>query len=143
LQKWVFDPSAGSWHLADTLSAGLNLGTPYTVAGYPVGDNPATQLPWAPATDGLRNITGRLNRNGTATIWAVTSTVSGGGDQGADPNALVSITDDPSAATPASGEAFSTVMAPRYGHVVRGVAFTPGSEGRGGWGSHTRRRRAG
>ena len=48
-----------------------------------------TSLPWAPATDGLRNITGKVNPNGTVTIWAVTSTVSGGGDQGADPNQLV------------------------------------------------------
>ena len=85
--------------------------SPYTVAGYPIGDNAATGLPWAPATDGLRNITGRVNRDGTATIWAVTSTVSGGGDQGADPNQLVAITDSPSATTPAAGESFQTVLA--------------------------------
>ena len=54
---------------------------------------PATGLPWAPATDGLRNITGQVNRDGTVTIWGVTSTVSGNGDQGADPNKLVMITD--------------------------------------------------
>jgi hypothetical protein len=42
-------------------------GTPYTVAGYPTGINAATGLPWAPATDGLRNITGRVNRDGTVT----------------------------------------------------------------------------
>ena len=34
-----------------------------------------------------------MNSNGTVTIWAVTSTVSANGDQGADPNMLVSITD--------------------------------------------------
>ena len=49
--------------------------------------------PWSPATDGLRALTGRVNRDGTATIWAVTSTVSGGGDQGADPDKLVAISD--------------------------------------------------
>ncbi len=91
LQKWVFNGT--SWNLAYTLSAGLNLGTPYTVRGYPTGDNAATGLPWAPATDGLRNITGRVNPNGTVTIWGITSTVSGSGDQGADPNKLVAITD--------------------------------------------------
>ena len=53
--------------------------------GYPTGINAATNLPWAPATDGLRNITGRVNRDGTVSIWAITSTVSGSGDQGADP----------------------------------------------------------
>ena len=72
LQKWVFNGT--SWNLAYTLSSGLNLGGPYTVPGYPTGDNSATGLPWAPATDGLRNITGRVNRDGTVTIWAITST---------------------------------------------------------------------
>jgi 4a-hydroxytetrahydrobiopterin dehydratase len=51
LQKWVFD--GAGWKLAYTLQAGLNLGQPYTVRGYPTGDNAATGLPWAPATDGL------------------------------------------------------------------------------------------
>ncbi len=105
LQKWVFDGT--SWKLAYTLSAGLNLGTPYSVRGYPTGDNAATGLPWAPATDGLRNITGRVNPNGTVTIWAITSTVSGGGDQGADPNKLVAITDPVSATAPGAREAFA------------------------------------
>ena len=105
------------------------LGSPVlaTVAGYPTGNNAATGLPWAPATDGLRNITGRVNRDGTVTVWGVTSTVSGGGDQGADPNQLVAITDNPSATSPAAGEAFRTVLAPRYAQVVRGVSFTPGT----------------
>ena len=97
LQKWVLEN--GSWTLAYTLSSGLSLGTPYTVPGYPGGDNAATGLPWAPATDGLRNITGQVNRDGTVTIWAVTSTVSGAGDQGADPNKVVTITDNPGAQT--------------------------------------------
>jgi hypothetical protein len=97
------------------------------VRGYPTGDNAATGLPWAPATDGLRNITGHLNPNGTATIWAVTSTVSGGGDQGADPNKLVEITDPLAATAPAAGESFRTVQAARFAEVIRGVSFTPGS----------------
>jgi hypothetical protein len=82
---------------------------------------------WDPATDGLRNLTGHVNSDGTVSIWAATSTVSGSGDQGADPNALVSITDTLSDTTPAqaSGESFSTVMAPAYGQVIRGVAFAP------------------
>jgi hypothetical protein len=127
LQKWVFDSAAGEWKLAYTLQAGLNLGQPYTVFGYPTGINAATGLPWAPATDGLRNITGRVNRNGTVTIWAITSTVSGSGDQGADPNKLVAITDPLSAVSPAAGESFRTVRAAGFGEVLRGVSFTPGS----------------
>ncbi len=131
LQKWVLDsktdPANPTWKLAYTLRDGLNLGQPYIVPGYPIGDNAANKnLPWAPATDGLRNIAGRVNRDGSVTIWAVTSTVSGSGDQGADPNRLVAITDTPSATAPATGEAFRTVMAPRYARVVRGVSLTPG-----------------
>jgi hypothetical protein len=127
LQKWVFDSSAGEWKLAYTLQAGLNLGQPYTVFGYPTGINAATGLPWAPATDGLRNITGRVNPNGTVTIWAITSTVSGSGDQGADPNKLVAITDPLSATSPATGESFRTIRAAGFAEVLRGVSFTPGS----------------
>jgi len=126
LQKWVFDGS--QWKLAYTLTGGLNLGQPYTVRGYPTGVNTATGLPWAPATDGLRNITGRVNRDGSVTIWAITSTVSGSGDQGADPNKLVEIT-DPLAAT-APGESFRTVRTAGFGEVLRGVSFTPGTRGR-------------
>jgi hypothetical protein len=131
LQKWVFNGT--SWNLAYTLSSGLNLGTPYTVPGYPTGDNAATGLPWAPATDGLRNLTGRVNRNGTVTIWAVTSTVSGSGDQGADPNKLVAVTDSLSATTPAPGESFVTVRSAADGQVLRGVSFTPGGHSPRGW----------
>ncbi len=127
LQKWVFDSSAGEWKLAYTLQAGLNLGQPYTVPGYPTGINSATSLPWSPATDGLRNITGRVNPNGTVTIWAITSTVSGGGDQGADPNKLVEITDPLSATSPVAGESFRTIKTAGFAQVLRGVSFAPGS----------------
>jgi hypothetical protein len=125
LQKWVLQN--GSWQLAYTLTSGLNLGTPYQVPGYPTGDNAATGLPWAPATDGLRNIVGRVNPDGTVTIWAVTSTVSGGGDQGADPNKVITITDHLGAQAPPAGESFRTVEAARSGEVLRGVSFTPGT----------------
>jgi hypothetical protein len=127
LQKWVFDTSTQSWKLAYTLQSGLSLGTPYKVAGYPIGDNAATGEPWAPATDGLRNLTGDVNPNGSVTLYAVTSTVSGSGDPGADPNQLVKITDSPSATAPSAGEQFSPVIAPAYAQVVRGVTLTPGS----------------
>ena len=127
LQKWVFNSTAGEWQLAYTLQNGLNLGKPYTVPGYPTGDNAATGLPWAPATDGLRNIDGRVNPNGTATIWAITSTVSGDGDQGADPNKLMAITDQLGAVAPPASESFGTVRAAVSGEVLRGISFTPGT----------------
>jgi len=125
LQKWVFNGT--EWKLAYTLASGLGLGQPYTVRGYPTGTNAATGLPWAPATDGLRNITGRVNPNGTVSIWAITSTVSGGGDEGADPNKLVEITDPVGANAPAAGETFRTVRTAISGEVLRGISFTPGT----------------
>ncbi|HEX8028080.1 MAG TPA: hypothetical protein VF491_06445, partial [Vicinamibacterales bacterium] len=127
LQKWVFDSTAGAWKQAYTLQAGLDLGVPYTVQGYPTGNNAATGKPWSPATDGLRNITGRVNRDGSVSIWAITSTVSGSGDQGADPNKLVMITDKLSAATLPAGERFVTLRTANSGEALRGVSFTPGT----------------
>jgi hypothetical protein len=130
LQKWVFDAQTHQWNMAYVLQDGLNLGQPYKVPSYPKGLNSGpggTGLPWAPATAGLRNLTGQVNPDGTVTIWAITSTVSGSGDQGADPNSLVQITDDPGAASLPAGESFQTVGAPKAGTVYRGVSFTPGT----------------
>ena len=98
------------------------------MAGYPTGTNSVTGLPWAPATGGLRNITGKVGPDGTVTIWGVTSTVSGGGDQGADPNKLVAVTDPLGATSLPAGERFFTVVPARYDQVVRGVSFTPGPD---------------
>jgi hypothetical protein len=133
LQKWVFNSATNQWNLAYTLQNGLNLGQPYTVSGYPTGNNSYTTStgtttgPWAPATDGLRNLTGKVNADGTVTIWATTSTVSGSGDQGADPNALVSVSDNLAATTLPLTESFNTVMPPTNEQVIRGVSFTPGT----------------
>jgi hypothetical protein len=127
LQKWIFNSSTGEWQLAYVLQSGLNLGVPYTVSGYRTGNNPATGLPWSPGTDGLRNITGVVNGDGTVTVYAVTSTVSGSGDQGADPNILVAITDNLAATTLPAGETFSTIDAAGNLEVLRGVSFTPGT----------------
>jgi hypothetical protein len=130
LQKWVFSAALNQWVLAYTLQNGLDLGTPYSVPAYPTGVNTATGLPWAPATDGLRNITGRVDEDGRVTIWAITSTVSGNGDEGADPNRLVVISDARENTDPAvaSNERFFTVRTAGFGEVLRGVSFTPGTE---------------
>ena len=127
LQKWMLDDSTQTWKLAYTIQSGLKLGQPYTIPGYPTGNNAITGLPWAPATDGLRNLTGRVNRDGTVTIWAITSTVSGGGDQGADPNKLVAVSDPISATTLPGADSFLTVRSAGYGEVLRGVSLTPGT----------------
>jgi hypothetical protein len=129
LQKWVYNVSTKTWNLAYTLQAGLNLGQPYTVHNYPTGTNLATSLPWSPATDGLRQITGRVDADGKVTIWAVTSTISGGGDTGADPNRLVAIRDTLSNTTAAGAahEQFVTLRSAKFAEVLRGVSLTPGS----------------
>lgn len=130
LQKWVYNAGAKKWTLAYTLQAGLNLGQQYTVQGYPTGSNAATGLPWAPATDGLRNLTGRVEDDGTVTIWAITSTVSGNGDVGADPNELVVVRDilGNTTASGAAREKFATLRSAGFAEVLRGISFTPGTE---------------
>jgi len=135
LQKWVFNATTKTWNLAYTLQSGLNLGQPYTVRNYPTGANPATNLPWAPATDGLRQITGRVDEDGKVTIWVVTSTVSGGGDTGADPDKLVAIRDvlSNTTAAGAADEHFVTLRSAKFGEVLRGVSFTPGTDTHQGW----------
>ena len=117
LQKWTFNGT--SWSLAYVMQGGLSLGQGYTVPGYP------TNLGLAPA--GLRNLTGRVNGDGTVTIWAVTATVSTSGDQGADPNQLVAITDAlaNTNAAAAAGEQFAVVRTAANGEVLRGVSFAP------------------
>ena len=119
LEKWIL--VNGTWQLAYVLQNGLNLGQQYSVANYPTALNPAT--------DGLRNITGRVNGDGTVTVWGVTSTISANGDQGADPNKLVAITDvlANTTAAGAGNEVFTTIRSAGYGEVLRGVSFTPGT----------------
>lgn len=127
LQKWVYNSGSKTWSLAYTLRTGLNLGQAYTVRDYPAGTNAATQLPWAPATDGLRNLVGRVDHDGQVTIWATTSTISGNGDTGADPNRLVAIRDvlKNSDATVAAKEKFAILRTAAFAEVLRGVSFAP------------------
>jgi hypothetical protein len=129
LQKWVFDSSSNSWKLAYVLQNGLQLGMPYRVDDYVSGINSGTGLPWAPATDGLRNLTGVVI-DGKAVIWSVSSTVSGNGDQGADPNKLFAIIDDVknTSASAAANERFFAIRKAGSREVLRGVSFTPGTE---------------
>jgi hypothetical protein len=119
VQKWV--RQNGTWAMLYVLQNGLDIGVLYSVDNYPASLNPAT--------GGCRNMTGRVNGDGTVEIWAITSTISANGDQGADPNKLVKVTDLLSAATlPTSGNGigtFRTIRAAKAGEVFRGVAFAP------------------
>ncbi len=125
LQKWVLQN--GTWTMIYVLQNGLNIGIPYSLDNYPSSIDPAT--------GGCRNIAGRVNRDGTVTIWAITSTISLNGDTGADPNKLVRVTDVISAMTPPTGDGdndggdrlgqFRTIRSARAGEVFRGVALAP------------------
>jgi hypothetical protein len=138
LQKWSL--VSGVWHLDYVLQNGLNIGVPYNVPNLPTSVNPAT--------DGCRNLTGRVNFDKTVTLYAVTSTVSANGDQGADPNKLVKITDLLGATSiptndghhfwDDSWERFVTIRSARAGEVLRGIAFAPQDrdEDFSGFGSH-------
>jgi hypothetical protein len=122
LQKWVLEN--GVWTMVYVLQNGLNIGVQYSVDHYPASIDPAT--------GGCRNIAGRVNHDGTVTIWAITSTVSANGDNGADPNKLVKVTDLISATTLPSARSwlgtFQTLRSARAGEVFRGVAFAPSSD---------------
>ncbi|HEY0869230.1 MAG TPA: hypothetical protein VGD55_02435, partial [Acidothermaceae bacterium] len=117
LQKWSL--SDGVWTLDYVLTKGL-IGTVDTnLNGYD-GQYPNV------TTVGLRNLTGVVHRDGTVTLWASTSTSSASGDEGADPNKVVRITDRLAATTSTGsvvGESFTTIAGPTYGKVYRGVAY--------------------
>jgi hypothetical protein len=128
LQKWVLQN--GTWVRVYVLQDGLDIGVPYSVPHYPASITPAT--------GGCRNITGRHNSDGTVTIWAITSwaitsAISANGDNGADPNKLMRVTDVLSSTTLPSSNGgwigkFQTVRAARAGEVFRGIALAPGDE---------------
>ena len=117
------DPQAGlgKWSLVNgewvedyVLQEGLDLGMDYTIGNY-----------YPTATDGLRNMTGVVNGDGTVTLYAVTSTVSMSGDQGADPNEIVAITDTLGDTALPMNESFSVIDQPQYGVVYRGISADP------------------
>ena len=111
LEKWILG-SNGQWQLVYTLRSGL-IGQTYTVAGWN----------YTETTTGLRDLTGRVNADGSVTLWAVTATTSGSGDNGADPNQIVMITDSLSATSLPTSESFSTLDGPQAGLRYGGVAF--------------------
>ena len=118
LEKWSL--VSGVWQLDYVLQNNL-IGKTKTLSG------PAGQYPTV-TTIGLRNLTGVVNKNGTVTLWATTSTNSKSGDAGADPNEVVKITDILSETTMTSKikqEKFKDVMPATYGTAYRGVAYVP------------------
>jgi hypothetical protein len=132
LQKWVLVPgSAPYWQPVYVISDGLQINQPQNVPGYGVPT----------FTTGLRNLTGKVNNDGTVTIYAITaqtSTVSGGEP---DPTKLVAVidviaatqlpVDDGNGSGDWGGsqqelDQFVTLQESRSGEVFRGVALAPG-----------------
>jgi hypothetical protein len=105
---------SGTWTLVATFQAGL-LDQPAYKAG----------LPWNVKADGLRNLAGRANGDGSFTIYATTSTVSDETthDSGADPNQLVRITVAANS-TPAN-TSFTVLQSAAMGERLGGVAIVP------------------
>ena len=117
LQKWSLVD--GVWQLDYVLTQGLIGVVDTDLTGYD-GQYPDV------TTVGLRNLTGVVHRDGKVTLWATTSTSSASGDQGADPNKVVRITDDLEATSltgKVAEESFKTIAGPTYGKVYRGVAY--------------------
>jgi hypothetical protein len=112
IQKWMYN--GGVWVLQYTIAASAI--PSYTVNG--VGPLQA---------EGVRNIIGVNNGDGTVTIYGITSTAGVTlNDEGADPNQLVAVTDNVTAATPLPGESLAVLETAAYGDVLRGVNFIPG-----------------
>jgi hypothetical protein len=115
LEKWTL--SDGTWSLDYTLQAGL-IGDMYSVTGWNFEET----------TIGLRNLSGEVNANGTVTLFATTSTSSDSGDNGADPNEIVKITDVLGGTSLPTNESFSVFDGPQAGIRFGGVAFAAAPE---------------
>jgi hypothetical protein len=119
LEKWSL--IGGVWNLDYTLQNNL-IGASYTVSG----TNSGVAGTWPTVTSaGLRDITGRVNADGTVTLWGVTSTRSASTDNGADPNEIVEITDALGALTLPATESWSGFAGPPNGVRYGGVALAP------------------
>lgn len=112
LQEWTLVGS--TWTLAQTFQQGL------------IGKvSSPTGLGWQVAQDGLRNLTGQVNADGSFTLFATTSTVSNEltHDLGADPNQIVSITIN--GKSTAANTSFTVLETAVAGERFGGVALAP------------------
>jgi hypothetical protein len=101
LQKWVF--SGGSWSLAYTISAGLDLVANSSASG----------------VTGLFGLTGVVT-NGTVELYATSNTITG-----TETTYLYGLSDLLSAKTKAANESFVKLAASPVDSVFRGIAFAP------------------
>ncbi|HEX4235987.1 MAG TPA: PEP-CTERM sorting domain-containing protein [Caldimonas sp.] len=100
----------GTWSKVATFANGLT-----NQASYRQG------LPWDIFTDGLRNLTGLKNADGSFELWATTATTSSdtSHDLGADPNELVTIT----ISADGAASAFNVLETAAAGERIGGVAI--------------------
>jgi hypothetical protein len=122
ITKYSLSAATGKWVADYTISTGLGSFT----AGAVGADKGSTTF----YTDGLRNLTGELDPNGTVRLFAVTatltdSTAGSAWDQGANPDQVVELTDNVNSTTAANGEAFTALETSSEGSVYRGVALAP------------------
>ncbi|MBB5466565.1 hypothetical protein HDG32_002681 [Paraburkholderia sp. CI2] len=127
---WVYQNQNGTWMPLANLTTGLNLGTAYTVTDT-TGAYGTQGASYTTTPDGLRNITGQVNSDGSFTIYAVTSTIGNSlgaaFDAGADSNQLVKITVSINGSTATSTQGFTVMQTAPYGQALRGVALVPKS----------------
>ncbi len=126
---WVYQNQGGTWAPIAHLTAGLNLGTAYTVTDA-AGTYGTAGASYTTAPDGLRHVTGQLNGDGSYTLYATTSTVGNSlgsaFDPGADSNQLVKITVTVNGSTvTAAGSGFSVMQTAPFGQLLRGVVVVP------------------
>lgn len=115
--KWTFDGS--KWNLQYVVQGGLG-GLVGNFAGLGGGDGNVY-------ADGIRQLTGKVNGDGTVTLYGVTSTVTDGSaaswDQGANPDQIVALTDTINATS--SNASFTVLETSAAGSLYRGVALAP------------------
>jgi len=121
IQKWSLVNNV--WQLDYTLRGSL-IGSSYTVNGTDAlaGSSLTAKV------DGMRNLTGKLNGDGTLTLYAITSTAGSLlGDAGADPNQIVSIADTLAYTTAAQAavEDYTVISTAALGQVYRGLDAPP------------------
>jgi hypothetical protein len=111
LQEWK--RVSGTWQKVQTFQNGL-VGQSSTPSG----------LNWIVQQDGLRNITGQKNADGTVTVFGTTSTVSDEltHDLGADPNQIVAITVGPGST--AANTAFTVLRTAPAGQRFGGITVS-------------------
>jgi hypothetical protein len=120
LEKWTYNSGSGHWELKYTIPASK-------IPSYSVTGGSPQQVVGPLQAAGLRNIAGIDNGDGTVTILGITST-SGMtlNDEGADPNQLVSVTDNVAADSPQSSESYTVIETAAYKDALRGVTYVPG-----------------